>query len=386
MKTYEQTHPWLKFAVDLTRARPQLWLALGEAQSKCAHVAGTPLAPELAKELHAVYLAKGLMATTAIEGNTLSEEQVRQRVEGNLKLPSSLEYQGREIDNVLAAVNLVGKQVLETGESDIRVGDLYEFNRLVLEGLALEDGAVPGEIPTFNVTVGRYRGAPRQDCAYLLERLCAWLNSDTFAPTPGNEVVYAIVKSVLAHLYFAWIHPFGDGNGRTARLLEFKILLAAGVPSASAHLLSNHYNATRARYYRELDLASRSGGDVLPFLEYAVTGFVEALRTQIEQIRQQQWRDSWTNFVHDFFRDEPAKSARRQRDLLLDLSDQPAPVPRGKLLGISARVATSYAGLSDRTLARDLLELTENDLVELSPDGYVARRSLILAFLPKRVG
>lgn len=57
--------------------------------------------------------------------------------------------------------------------------------------------------------------------------------------------MYAIFKAVVAHLYLAWIHPVGDGNGRTARLVEFQILLSSGVPSPAAHLLSNHYNQTR---------------------------------------------------------------------------------------------------------------------------------------------
>jgi hypothetical protein len=54
-----------------------------------------------------------------------------------------------------------------------------------------------------------------------------------------------LIAAVVAHVYFEWIHPFGDGNGRTGRLIELKLLLEAGVPQPAAHLLSNHYNATR---------------------------------------------------------------------------------------------------------------------------------------------
>ncbi len=385
-RTYERSHPWLTFSIDLSRARPQLWLALGEAQSKCAHVAGTPLAPELAQELFTIYLVKGVAATTAIEGNTLTEEQVRARLEGRGELPASLAYQGVEVDNVVAALNGIGGRVLETGESDVTPAELKDFNRRVLRGLQLEDGAVPGEIPRFNVTVGRYLAPPREDCDFLLDKLCAWLNGDTFKAPAGQEIVYAILRAVLAHLYFAWIHPFADGNGRTARLLEFKILLAAGVPAASAHLLSNHYNQTRARYYRELDLASRSGGDVLPFLQYAVDGFVEGLREQIERIRQSQWRDTWINHVHTAFRDRRDKAARRLRDLILDISEKDAPIPRADIVNVSARVAAAYAGLSAKTLSRDLAELQSLDLLDSGPKGYTARRGIVLSMLPGRVG
>ena len=79
------------------------------------------------------------------------------------------------------------------------------------------------------------------------------------------------MKAVVAHLYIAWIHPFGDGNGRTARLLELQILLGAGFPVPTCQLLSNHYNQTRTEYYRELDLASHRRSPT-EFLVYALEG------------------------------------------------------------------------------------------------------------------
>lgn len=80
-------------------------MPLGEARSKIAHIAGTPLSPRVAREMHIAYLAKGALATAAIEGNTLSEEEARRRIERDLDLPPWREYLGREIDNVIAAYN-----------------------------------------------------------------------------------------------------------------------------------------------------------------------------------------------------------------------------------------------------------------------------------------
>ncbi len=82
MRTFEKTHPWLSFQIDLRKAPYTLWHAFGEAQSKCENIAGVPLEPETAKSLHNIYLAKGALSTTAIEGNTLSEEEVRRRIAG----------------------------------------------------------------------------------------------------------------------------------------------------------------------------------------------------------------------------------------------------------------------------------------------------------------
>lgn len=51
MRTFERTHPWISFRIDLRKAGPSLWLLLGEAASKCEHVAGkiNELTPRLAK-------------------------------------------------------------------------------------------------------------------------------------------------------------------------------------------------------------------------------------------------------------------------------------------------------------------------------------------------
>jgi hypothetical protein len=71
-REYERSHPWLKFSVEIDRLAPEFWMMLGEAMSKCDHIRGVPLRRDTAERLHQVYLAKGVLATTAIEGNTLS--------------------------------------------------------------------------------------------------------------------------------------------------------------------------------------------------------------------------------------------------------------------------------------------------------------------------
>lgn len=384
MRTFERTHPWITFRVDLRAAGPRLWMLLGEAASKCEHIAGVPLKPAIARTLHNVYLAKGAHATTAIEGNTLSEQEALRRIEGKLDLPPSKEYLGREIDNVLAAFNAIGER-LRGGDDRITPERIREYNAMVLESLQLQEGVVAGAVRRHGVTVGSsYVGAPAEDCEHLLGRLCEWLEGPDFSPRERMEIAYAVIEAVVAHLYIAWIHPFGDGNGRTARLLEFQILLAAGVPTPAAQLLSNHYNQTRAEYYRQLDAASRSGGDIVPFLEYAVQGFVDGLKEELAAIRMQEWDVSWESYVYERFRDKTESAARRRRALVLALSGREKPVTPDKVPDLSPPLAREYAGKNPRTVLRDLAELQNMELVERTPEGYRARKELILAFLPWR--
>ncbi len=111
------------------------------------------------------------------------------------------------------------------------------------------------------------------------------------------RIPVAIIKASLAHLYLAWIHPSGDGNGRTARLCEFLVLVTCGVPPSAAHLISNHCNKTRDEYYRQLQYASESGGDVTRFLSYCASGFVEGLGEQLTWIYDRQFRLTWHEYV-----------------------------------------------------------------------------------------
>lgn len=387
-RKYQTTHPWITFRVDLSRSPATLWMLLGEARSKIEHIEGSPLGPEVAEELQKIFLAKGVRATTAIEGNTLSEEQVRKRLEGTLELPPSQEYLGQEIDNIVYAVNRLARDLLDTGPVPLTVATIKEFNRLVLKGLPLPEEVAPGEIRRHSVGVGKYLAAPAEDCEYLLVRLVEWLNSSDFVPPdvhPDMRLVYVIIKAVVAHLYLAWIHPFGDGNGRTSRLVEFQILVSSGVPFPAAHLLGNHYNQTRSDYYRQLEMSSRSGGDLIAFLCYAAQGFIDGLREQIRLIRAQQMEMAWQGLVHDVFAQSKSAMGQRRRMLLLELGSAGRAVPKARIRSLSPTLAEAYAVKTDKTLTRDLNALEKTRLVVRDPGGWRARVEIVLAFLPKKV-
>jgi Fic family protein len=386
-RKYQQTHPWITFSLNLSDAGWLLWVQLGEAASKCVHLTNVPLRPETGRRLQSLYLAKGAAATTAIEGNTLTEEEVLQHIEKGLKMPPSKEYLTREVDNIVDACNEIGRQLAQDNRLPPLSAELIRaYNLQVRKNLPEpEDLAPPGELRTGSVLVGGvYRGAPAEDCAELLDRMCDWLEGDGFKPQRGYALPFAILKAIVAHVYLAWIHPFDDGNGRTARLLELHILLEAGVPAPAAHLLSNHYNATRQEYYRQLDFASKSNGDLLPFIRYAVQGFVDGLREQLKYVWDQQWDAAWQNHVHDIFKGKDGASGTRQRRLALDLGMAEDWVEIQSIDELTPRLAKAYAGKSQKTLQRDLNDLQKLDLIQRRPGKVRANRQIIHAFRPLR--
>ncbi|MHB8431079.1 MAG: Fic family protein [Acidimicrobiales bacterium] len=385
-RRYGSTHPWMSFqATDINRVPPNDWMLLGEAKSKCEHLAGAPLKPAVARELYRVTLVKGALATTAIEGNTLTEDQANGILDGTYSAPPSRQYQEQEVRNVLEALQGLGDQIVRGERMKLTTQLIKDFNHQVLKSLPLDGHVEPGIIRKDTVGVGNYRGAPAEDCEYLLDRLVGWLNSSTFEnDDPELRFAVVVAKAVYAHLYLAWIHPFGDGNGRTARLVEFAILANCGmVPMPAAHLLSNHYNLTRDQYYRELARASTSGGDTLPFLVYAITGFIDGIREAIHMVRHQQVQVAWVNFVHEQFSKEAnTKATDRQRSLVLAMPME-GTVMRSDLAGLTPKLAQLYASAGPRTLSRDLNHLLSMGLLRRRGGrGYEAYSDIVLAFVP----
>ncbi len=360
---WSNDYPWIDYNFDFSGLSHQVWMALGECGSICAHIANIPLAPEEWIEMHRVYLAKGVLATTAIEGNTLSEDEVRKAVDGHLKLPVSKAYLKQEVDNIIAVFNEVLQQIHTDTLPDLTPELLCSYNRKVLADLPLPDEVVAGEFRAHRVGVGPYRGPAVEHVEGMVRELCDQLRS--FDDAPLEPTPRAILKAVIAHLYVAWIHPFGDGNGRTARLLEALILLQSGVPSPAAHLLSNYYNSTRAEYYRVLDRASKMR-DPLSFASYAIVGLRDELREQRERLMEKVWKVVWNNHIYATF-DRKKKTARthRQQKLALELAKQTQPVKLSDIGTLSANVALLYGNKrSFATLRRDVQALLNDELIK----------------------
>ncbi len=388
-RKYTASHPWLTFFLDFKEAPYELWVLLGAVESKCKHLAGIPLRPEKQDELNRVTLRKGVQATTAIEGNSLSEEEIQKIIDGKKGgIPRSKEYQRIEVENVVDAYSHIADLVNRDGVCSASLSDLMNDNEALLRNLNLPD-VVPGAIRTHGVGVGNYLGAPAEDCAYLLERLFAWLG-EPWGFSEEHNIIEGLIKAITAHLYIAWIHPFGDGNGRGARMLEFRLLMACGVPLTAAHLLTTYYNETRTEYYLALAETSRKTsrfpmGNPLAFIQYALQGFLDKLDGEIKAILKEQLNVTWENYIHNTkFPGKLSEADARRRDLLLEISKFDVPIEIGELrLRLPHDTLSLYARKTPRTLSRDLGELERRELVTIFLGNWVAaNKDKMRAFLP----
>lgn len=385
IKKFMRDYPHICFE-ERWKIEPSTNYKLGECDAIVQALRYLPLSPEIRHEMLKVSLIKGAMATTAIEGNTLTEAEVKAIQEGHSNIPQSRKYLEQEVRNVLDALNMIRREVVDNHSiSPVTVDLIRNFNRQVGKELGDAFESIPGEFRPCEVVVGAYRPPDHRAVKELMARMCEWLKR-TFAfekevrPSFANGVIEAIV----AHVYLVWIHPFGDGNGRTARLLEFYLLLRSGIPDTCAHILSNFYNETRSEYYRQLSNAGKSC-DLTAFISYATQGLYDGLRDMLAITQQYQLSSAWRNYVYDQIngKDLTQNVSKRYAKLLVSM-DVMKTYTKDQLLGINPEVAAIYAKITPGTIVRDLRTLSSMGLVNDSGDGkYCANVLELTGSLPK---
>jgi Fic family protein len=225
-----------------------------------------------------------------------------------------------------------------------------------------------------------------------MDSLVSMLRETADAANPllgkGFEIASGILAAILAHLYIAWIHPFGDGNGRTARLLEFRFLLEAGVPTPAAHLLSNHYNKTRSEYYMKLHESSQRADGICQFMEYALQGFIDGLDEQIDLVQEQQRSILWAHLINESFAKDSSPTALRKKELVFALTaaKDAVEIDIKEIRRLSPELSDEYANKTKKTLTRDIKSLLEQNLIVKAGNTIRANTNLVLALIPRRRG
>jgi Fic family protein len=357
---------------------------LGECDALVQSISNIPLKPEYRRRLLEVSLIKGAQATTAIEGNTLSEEEIVKIQEG-WKLPESREYQEIEVRNVLEAFNtLLNEIVFQHEEKMLTPEVIKRFHQMIGKGLGEHLDAIPGRFRSDSRCVGTYRAPNHEDVPVLVEKLCDWIKKE-FHYEQGQDFHTAVIQAIVTHVYLEWIHPFGDGNGRTGRLVEFYILLRAGLPSIVSHVLSNFYNKTRSEYYRQLDLA-RTNNDLTSFIEYAIQGFRDGLNENLAIIQESQFEIFWHNYIFESFANikyTKKEAFKRKRELMLRMPIDKA-FSIDEIIVLDPEIARRYAKVKRTTVQRDLKELYDMSLLEKEGRKYRPKIELLRAMIPGR--
>jgi Fic family protein len=271
-----------------------------------------PWIPSLRKDAR----ARNTHASTAIEGNPLTLEEVRALEEGR-SVKGAGERSRREVLNYLAGLRFIEKR---PQEAPVTHEDILALHRIIAGG-AMDQG-LAGRYRDMRVRVGRHIPPRPEEVRSLMTDLLDWWNGPSREWTP-------VVSSAVLHFRFEEIHPFADGNGRAGRAQALWELYRRGFDTHHIFSVDEFFWEHRPRYYAELDAAGR--GDLTGWLEFsaeAVHATLEAVQGRMAALR-----------VGD--RKEKLVLRPRQEKLMTLLKERGALAPREiwKALGVSRQGA-----------------------------------------------
>ena len=333
---------------------------LVEARILNETIVDLPILPDLASKLKEEHVRRSIFGTAAIEGNPLKEEEVEKilSMEEGSRMIKQAE---REILNLKKAYDDVGGLAPSGPEFEVTEAAIRKIHCIITSDIEHKYN-VPGGYRREDVKVGNaeHGGTYRppkalDDIKKLMGEFIAWINS--------KEVINALppVRAALAHYHLALIHPFGDGNGRTARLVEAMILHQAGFKYVPV-MLSNYYYKNIDEYFWAFSNARKNEEhDVTPFVDFMLRGLVDALK-EIKQgitffIRKFTLHDYYDFLVNG------RKITKRQHDLLLLLLDDGRIFKLPDLFS-GPPFSLLYNGVTERTARRDLKRLLDGELLK----------------------
>lgn len=177
----------------------------------------------------------------------------------------------KEIINLMHALDFIDEHI---GSTQIDRDFILELHKIVVNGLIREGDDHVGGFRDRDVSIANSKHTPpsHYDVADLMRELIEYIDADT---SSRDE----LLKIALAHHRFVWVHPFGNGNGRSVRLLTYAMLCKKGYIEPNALRLFNPtavFAGDRHKYYHMLELAD-SGTDegLLTWSEYFLSGIKE---------------------------------------------------------------------------------------------------------------
>ncbi len=233
--------------------------------------------------------------STQIEGNRLGPSQVRAVVEGEGNFPGR-ERDEAEVRHYFAALRFV--ESLGGKPAPLTEKEIQSIHGLVMTGKPKPTPYRDGQNAIRDARTGRtvYLPPEAKDVRWLMKDLVRWVNAsiaEAEAPVP--------VVAALTHYQFATVHPYFDGNGRTARLLTNLVLHRNGYGLRGIYSLEEYYAANLTQYYEGLSVGAshnyyvgRAEGDVTAFVAYFCMGMADAfakVRARAEDASRQNAHD-----------------------------------------------------------------------------------------------
>jgi len=216
-------------------------------------------------------------SSTSIEGNRLSLEEVSALAQGRNITATHKDKQ--EVLNYLKTLENIDRL---TNGTIITDKNILKIHKMLTQG-TLENERDCGKFRNRYVVVANrltreviFRPPQNKDVPKLIKELADWINS------AEDKEIDPVIEAGLSHYEFVRIHPFIDGNGRTARVLASLILYLRGFDIKQFFCLDDYYDSNRPAYYKVLQTVDPKIIDTTKWLEY----FVEGVNISIAAVKE----------------------------------------------------------------------------------------------------
>lgn len=361
---------WPSFQWDRTRveaAERQFLVSGGVFVGTVRH-----LGKEERDQLNIEAMSTEAVTTSEIEGEILDRASVQSSLRKQLGLATD-ERRVRPAERGIAEIMV---DLYRSFADPLSEEMLFRWHCMVMSGSRnLRDvgryrtGAEPMQVVSGPISKPRvhFEAPPSARVPSEMKRFVAWFGRTA----PGRqELLPALTRAGIAHLYFESIHPFEDGNGRIGRAIAEKALAQSlGQPTLTA--LAATILAQRKSYYEALEAANKEN-EITRWLMWFAGVAIEAQRRTVALV---EFLIDKTKLLDQL---KGQLNARQEKTLLRMFREG----PEGFRGGLSAGKYSSITGASPATTTRDLTDLVEKGALVREGERRYARYRLSVPLRP----
>ena len=258
---------------------------LQEIEKLKDQIRGSRILPEAEASIRLRASVESIHSSTSIEGNPLNTNEVRAIVTSD-KILTKEEYAEIEVQNYKNALDFIDQR--RHSSPELTLEDILELHRIITDRLlAKSRSGIIRKNPVYIENQDHeihYTAIAPEKVKDALTELVDWVNTSQFS-------IHPVILASIIHFRIAAIHPFSDGNGRTARALTVLFLALNQYDCNGSLELDSYYASDRKAYYAILRLlcgknyAFSAKSDLTPWLEYFTEGFITSLHVLDAEIR-----------------------------------------------------------------------------------------------------
>lgn len=340
---------------------------ISSIESAKAIIENSPLVPAWDAKFRDEAMARTVHYGTKIEGNDLTEDQAKQvfRLKDSVSTKEIAQQAGilareRDIQEVINYRNVIfwiDQQKIDGSKTINDYKNLFSRETLkTLHSLTMANLIDPNEIGAYRKKQVIVRGAESGrvvfrppvsiEVPFLVDDFFEWLNHQ------DTSSIHTIFRAAITHYQLAFIHPFVEGNGRTARAMATLVLYEGDYDFKRFFSIEQYFDSDVEKYYQALLSVQQSEGqDLTYWLEY----FCYGLALEIEKVKQQVMKLSKDLKLKKELGQQVALSERQI--ILLELMQN-----QGKISSDDAQKV--IPNVSVDTILRDIKDLIEKGVIK----------------------